>query len=135
MKRIDVDGEMLSSMMPTIGWTALIISVLMAVAFYIWPINHPRFKAWWAWMIMIAINAAINFGLTFAFLSNRIASIKNNTIIFDEFADTNGNFSIAMINQISLATANACVSILFFCGASLILTWFSSNCKYSPFRA
>lgn len=133
----DADDELLfSSSFPYIGITAAVISIVIAVAFYIWPINHPRFKAWWAWLIMLLTNAAINFGLTFAFIHHRIGDIEKSgealmTITGDEDAIT---LSIPFAQWMDLALSNLCVSIMFFIVASLIFNWFSTNCRFSPFR-
>lgn len=124
---------------PTIGLTAAAISLLIAFAFYIWPINHPRFKAWWAWLIMLLTNAIINFGLTYAFINQRIKSLLNENIdditVGESLYDiTDPDFSISFSEGFNLAWSNICVSIMFFIVASLIFNWFSTNCRLSPFR-
>lgn len=143
----DIWGEeeqlLLSSSFPTIGVTTAVISFLVAVAFYIWPINHPRFKAWWAWLIMLFVNAAINFGLAFAFIHHRIGVIEENQNIMDSIEETEtfrdivsdeGILTIPSPNWFDFAFSNLCVSIIFFIIASLIFNWFSINCRFSPFR-
>lgn len=133
---VNDDGDLLlSSMFPTIGITTAIITLLVAFAFYIWPINHPRFKAWWAWLIMLFINAAINFGLGFAFINHRIKDIHNEKTgdaieIFTEYE----TLSLPVAQWMDFSLADLCVSIMFFIIASLILNWFSTNCRFSPFR-
>lgn len=129
----DDEDLLLSSAFPTIGITAIIISILVAVAFYIWPINHPRFKAWWSWLIMLFVNAAINFGLTFAFIHHRIADIEKSEEALEMFTDEE-TLSIPFSQWMDMALSNICVSILFFIVASLIFTWFHTNCRFSPFR-
>ena len=129
----DDDELLLSSSFPTIGITAAVISIAVAVAFYIWPINHPRFKAWWAWLIMLLTNALINFGLAFAFIQHRISDIEKSEDALALFTDEE-TLSIPLGQWFDLALSNACVSILFFAVASLICNWFSTNCRFSPFR-
>lgn len=119
---------------PTIGLTAAAISLLIAVAFYIWPINHPRFKAWWAWLIMLLTNAIINFGLTYAFINQRIMNITDDNNGAAELYEIDSDFSISFSEGFGLAWSNICVSIMFFIVASLIFNWFSTNCRLSPFR-
>lgn len=142
MDEFTEDGTIiLSSDFVPLGITTAVISFLIAVAFYIWPINHPRFKAWWAWLIMLVTNAVINFGLAFAFLSYRIGVIEDNSELLEQVEDqcgdscvTDETLSVAFGNMLDLAFANVCASVMFFIIASLILTWFSTSAKYSPFR-
>lgn len=129
----DDEELLLSSSFPTIGITAAIISIVVAVAFYIWPINHPRFKAWWAWLIMLLTNALVNFGLAFAFIQHRISDIEKSEDALELFTDEE-TLSIPFGQWFDLALSNACVSIMFFIAASLIFNWFSTNCRFSPFR-
>lgn len=136
----DDDELLMSSFFPTIGVTTLLISIVVAFAFYIWPINHPRFKSWWSWLIMMAVNAGINFGLAFAFIKYRISSIEWNMEKlgefeqFEDFTTAEGTLQIPSAQCVELALSNLCVSVMFFIIASLILNWFSTNCKFSPFR-
>lgn len=140
---IDDEGQvLLGSMFPAIGITAAAISLLVAFAFYIWPINHPRFKAWWAWLIMLCLDLAINFGLAFAFLNHRITSIEGNQEIMDLISEDQAlekfveeKISLPSSQWFDLALANVGVSLLFFIVASLILTWFSTSARFSPFRS
>ena len=127
------DELLLSSMFPTIGICTAIISLIIAFAFYIWPINHPRFKAWWAWLIMLLTNAAINFGLAFAFIHHRISDIEKSEDALELFTDEEV-LSIPTSQWFDFAFANLCVSVLFFIIASLFFNWFSTNCRFSPFR-
>lgn len=130
----DDDGELLlSSLFPTIGITATCISLAVAFAFYIWPINHPRFKAWWAWLIMLMINAIINFGLAFAFIHHRIKDIAKSEEALEVFTDKE-TLTIPFSQWMDFALSNICISVIFFVVASLILNWFSTNCRFSPFR-
>lgn len=142
MDEFTEDGTIiLSGDFVPLGITTAVISFLIAVAFYIWPISHPRFKAWWAWLIMLVTNAVINFGLAFAFLSYRIGVIEDNSGLLEQVEDqcgdscvTDETLSVGFGNMLDLAFANVCASVMFFIIASLILTWFSSTAKYSPFR-
>lgn len=130
-----IDDELvLSSSFPAIGFTTLIVSFVVAFAFYIWPINHPRFKAWWSWLIMLGVNAAINFGLAFAYVHHRLADINKDEEVIEYFTGDD-KLSLPFSQWMDFALANLCVSIMFFILASLILTWFSTNCRLSPFRS
>lgn len=127
------DEEVLSSSFPLIGFTAAVISIIAAIAFYIWPINHPRFKAWWAWLIMLLGSAVINFGLAFAFINHRILVIEQDAEALELFTE-DATLFVPTWQWSVLALSNACVSAMFFIMASLIFNWFSSNCRFSPFR-
>lgn len=133
----DEDGLIMSGAFGGVGLTCAAISIALAVAFYIWPINHPRFKSWWSWLIMLLVNAAINFGLAFAFLNHRINDIqKQDNEVLDMFAGEEATeITLSSSGWMDFAMANVGVSVLFFLFASLILTWFSSNARLSPFRA
>lgn len=135
---IETDQEvLLSSALPAMGWTTIIISVILAVAFYIWPINHPRFKSWWSWLIMLGADIVINFILTFFFIKSRVDEINDypDGEALDELGVSAGDYlEVATRQCLDLAFANIVVAIIFFCAASLCLTWFSSNAKYSPIR-
>lgn len=132
---LDDNGDnLLSSSFPIIGITTVIISFIVAFAFYIWPINHPRFKAWWSWLIMLSLNSAINFGLAFAYIHHKLSDINKNQDIIDIFTD-DATLSIPSGQRFDFALSNVCVSILFFIVASLILNWFSTTCRFSPFRS
>lgn len=136
----DDDDLVLSSSFPTIGITAAVIAIAIAVAFYIWPINHPRFKAWWAWLIMLLTNALINFGLAFAFIQHRISDCEGDSEAFYiacqwlNIEDPETLSSKLSGQWFDLALSNAFVSMMFFAVASLIFNWFSTNCRFSPFR-
>lgn len=129
----DNGDTLLSSSFPTMGITTFIISFIIAFAFYIWPINHPRFKAWWAWLIMLATNAIINLGLAFAFINHRLSEIHKSEDAISNFTDEETLF-IPFAQWLDLARSNVFVSIIFFIIVSLMLNWFSTTCRYSPFR-
>lgn len=124
---------LLSGYFPVMGIWAVVISVVFAFAFYIWPINHPRFYAWWSWLIMLILNAAVNFGLTFAFINHRLAEVNKNADAIALFTDENV-LDISSWDKCHLAFSNLMVSALVFIIASAVLMWFSTSAKYSPFR-
>lgn len=130
------DGTLLSSYLPLVGTTTIFVSLIIAFAFYIWPINHPRFKAWWAWLVMLFTNLIINFGMAFAFISWRISSIERsddlNNIVLEIIKKDELTFTF--YEQLQFAMSNVWFGAICFVVACLILNWFSTNCKFSPFR-
>ena len=138
MEKIENDDQeqLLSSLFPAMGWTTIAISFAVAIGFYIWPLNHPRFKAWWAWLIMFLLNAAVNFVTAFAFIGHRESDIEKapDGEALELFTDA-AHLSIPFGQQIDLAFSNMMVGVMAFLVASLILNWFSVNCRYSPFRS
>lgn len=129
---------LLTSAYPTIGVTILVISVIIAFAFYIWPGNHPRFKAWWAWLLTMVVNACINFGVALAYLNHRVDSINADETLLQEMKGSvaySGNIiELDTSGFIDFGVVSVCVSVLCFCFGSLLLNWFSSTCRFSPFR-
>lgn len=138
---VDAYGDtLLSSYLPLVGITTILISFAVAIAFYIWPINHPRFKAWWAWLIMLFVNLLVNFGLTFAMIKMRISSIigEENADLIDTVLEKipgdKENLDFSFYEQLQFVMSNVLFSAICFVFASLIFNWFSTNCKFSPFR-
>ena len=134
------DEFLLSSAYPTIGITTLAISLIIAFAFYIWPGNHPRFKAWWAWLLTLAINAGINFGVALAYLKYRIGTINEDDTLLEAmkgytpYNNETNSIDLSTSTFIDFGIINICVSVLCFIFCSLLLNWFSSTCRFSPFR-
>ena len=154
---LDILGELVSEENETvlftgnfawIGIVAIVISFLIAYAFYIWPIDHPRFKAWWAWLIMLLLNGTICFFEAIGFASARVSAIDStlsideedlwegllNSSLPEETSNTMLADSLSISQYIDFAFANVFWACAAFILASLIFNWFSVNCKFSPFR-
>lgn len=128
----------------TLGIWTLVVSFLLCFAFYIWPLDHPRFKAWWAWLTTAGVNALLAFliGLIYGkvrlgyfngddkFLYHIIHNGSEEEEYYDGLVDFHFNFG----DYLSIGLANIFVALLFFIFFSLCLNWFGKSTKYSPFR-
>ena len=119
----------------TLGITTLDVSFLLCFAFYIWPLDHPRFKAWWAWLVTAASNSFLAFliGLIYARVRfNNFDDPALETLTYDLELDDTVWFRFT--DYVSVGLANIFVALLFFIAFSLVLNWFGKATKYSPFR-
>lgn len=121
-----------------IGLVALIIATLVAVAFYVWPINHPQFKSWWSWLIMLVLVGVLNFGIGWCMADIHVSDVNNdqdacNVILgdpnetFDDHIDAN--------DYLGFALSNLLVSCIFFSAVSIPLMFYKGSARLSPFRA
>ena len=129
-----------------LGITTLVISFLVCFAFYIWPLDHPRFKAWWAWLITAGVNSLLAFliGLIYANVRlgeiNDVDKLKYHMVYNGDFEQEDytglvenvSNFNFG--DYASVGLANIFAALLFFIFFSLCLNWFGKSTKYSPFR-
>ncbi len=132
------------------AWSAigvLVVSALVAALYY-FVINHPRFKAWWSWLIMLAINAALSLCWGFFALANRLDAIQKMypQKPFKKAVDgilkgvkTGGDFkkwteTLNFSDYFDVAIGYMWWGVICFLLISLIMMWFSSNAYRSPFR-
>lgn len=149
----DEDGnvvELLSASFAGPLITVFAISVVVAFVFYIWPIDHPRFKAWWAWLIMLGCNLIIDFLLVLGISRARVSyiddlPIDNNeeawarvlNVTEDSLPESVGSNladSLSVGEYLDFAFINVLWALLFFVLASSVLMWLSNNCRLSPFK-
>jgi len=154
---LDILGELVSEEDETvlftanfawIGMVAIVISFLLAFAFYIWPIDHPRFKSWWSWLIMFIVNGILCFFEAIGFACIRVSEIDSTLSVDEEelwegllnsslpyaTSDTMLADSLSVSQYFDFALQNAMWACVAFIIVSLIFNWFSVNCKNSPFR-
>jgi hypothetical protein len=108
-------------------------SLAIAVLYY-YVINHPRFNMWMHWLIMLAINAAINL---FAGWGRVYTEYVNGNIgdCLVYARDEEGSVISYLINPADcwgFGAASAILSAGVFTVFSFIIKWWSSNCKHSP---
>lgn len=129
-----------------LGITTLVISFLICFAFYIWPLDHPRFKAWWAWLTTAGVNSLLAFLIGLIYAKVRLGGIDddaqlqyhmehNNEYKQEDYTDLVTNFNdFNFGDYVSVGLTNVFVALLFFIFFSLCLNWFGKSTKYSPFR-
>lgn len=122
----------------SIGIITIGISFLLVLAYYYLPIflfNHPRTNRWWNWLIILLIAGFINFFIAYGWTIN---DFLNGTIgdCLMYIRDSQGNIITQLIYKTDcwlFGLSNFFVTILFFIIWTLMLKWWSRNCKYSPF--
>ena len=128
----------------TLGIWTLVVSFLLCFAFYIWPLDHPRFKAWWAWLTTAGVNALLAFLIGLIYGKVRLGDFNGDDKILYHITH-NGDYALDdyegvsdiyfhFSNYFSIGLANIFVALLFFVFFSLCLNWFGKSTKYSPFR-
>lgn len=115
-------------------WT-LVVSFLLCFAFYIWPLDHPRFKAWWAWLTTAGVNSLLAFLIGLIYSRHHLNDINGDedlVSLINSYSDELFPYSFG--DYVSVGLANIFVALLFFIFFSLCLNWFGKSTKYSPFR-
>ncbi len=105
-----------------IGFLAIIISLFLVLAYYYWPLNHPRFNRWWSWLIVLILSSILNL-----FVGYTISVTHLNS------GDIGSCMTVSEFDCWMFGVANFIVSAFFFSFLTLIFKWKSSNAKYSPF--
>lgn len=134
----DDDNVLFADHFWVIGLVAVIIATLVAVAFYVWPINHPRFKSWWSWLIMLVLAGALNFGIGWGMADYRVSNVNNRSeacaIILEDSEETLEDH-IGAGDYLGFALSNLLVSCIFFSAVSIPLMFYKGAARLSPFRA
>jgi len=113
----------------------VVLSFTMVFIFY-YIINHPRFNRWWSWLIMLLINAGLNFLyawlITLSDLSNNFIS---DDLMYVRDVSTNEIITQKIIesNCIYFGITNAIIASVFFILFSFAFRWWSKNCSTCPF--
>ncbi|MFK7949103.1 MAG: hypothetical protein AB8G11_16050 [Saprospiraceae bacterium] len=99
-----------SSLYASVGMYMLIISLILAIGFYL-ILNSPRFSRWYHWLIILGVNFIINWGIGYylPFIDYDTGMIAT---------DIEGYISTNEIVMFGLV--NAIWSILFFIGCSIL---------------
>ena len=110
-------------------WTAVGIAFLVAVAFYIWPLNKVSFSGFGSWLLMLGVSALLLFVITLVTCYQK----ANQEIPRDE-ADTNQGF---LFDQgvsvfLSYAFSMALLTAIIFFLISMVMKNFSKNAKHRP---
>lgn len=119
---------------PRIALWTFLISISVVLLYY-YGINHPRFKRWWHWMIMLVGNAFVCFIFGYWWIREDYDnSLIGDCLLYgrDETGDIIAYY-ITDSNFWGFAITNAIISVLLFFILSFMLKWWSSTCKSTPF--
>lgn len=120
-----------------IGLITTAVVLIFVIAYYYLPLylfNHSRSNRWWNWLIILLISSTINFliaalWMRFDYLNGNI----QDCLMY--VRDENGQIITHLIRKSHywlFGLTNIFVSISLFIVSSLILKWWSPNCKNSP---
>lgn len=135
---INDDDELLfADSLFIIGIITFIVSGLVAFAYYVWPINHPRFNAWKSWLLMFVIAGVINFGVGVGLGYERVQKINENEeacelILGDDEVELTNKIYVS--DYIGFGLSNILVGSIFFVVCCIPLTCYNGNARFSPFR-
>ena len=117
------------SLYGNIGVSMILISLAICAIFY-YVINHPRFNRWYHWLIILLINAGVNFYIAFDITNS---DLQQGKICADFVTDPQTNvIQIDVMNCIGFGYANAIIATLFFVLFSFSIRWRSKNCSTCP---
>lgn len=116
------------------GITLLALSFLVTIAFYYWPINHPKFCNWWAWLVTALCCGALNLIVGWCMASHYLVRLNNKADALTGGRLSNPDTKFTAGDAFEVGFENMVLGILFFALFSLALNWWSRNAKYAPFR-
>ena len=133
----DNDDLLFADSLFIVGIITLIVSGLVAFAYYVWPINHPRFNAWKSWILMLIVAALLNFGIGIGCGYSRVQSVNESDeacelILEDEESDLTDKITFS--DYLGYGLSNIFVGSIFFIICCIPLTFYNGNARFSPFR-
>lgn len=137
---ISEDDELLfADSLYVVGIVTLIVSLLVAIAFYIWPINNPSFKSWKAWLAMLLLTMLLNFGIGVGMGYSRVLTVNESDdaceyVIGDNYDGESLTDEIGVGDYLGFGLSNLFVGSIFFIVWSIPLTFYNGNARFSPFR-
>lgn len=113
-----------------IGLWMLAISLIVAVIYY-YVIDKPRFATWWGWGIFLGVNAVINFFVGWQL----VLKDYYDGLMVQKNPATNVTMplNISESDILCFGVANMIISLMAFFVISMIIKWWSNNCKHAPF--
>lgn len=122
-----------------VGLVTLVVTLLVTIAFYIWPINNPSFKSWKAWIVMLLISMLLNFGIGVGMGYSRVLSVSDDEeacelILGDDYDGQALTDETGINNYLGFGLSNLFVGSIFFIVCCTPLTFYNGNAKFSPFR-
>ena len=135
----DNDELLFADSLYVVGIVTLVVSLLIAVAFYIWPINNPSFKSWKSWIVMLLISMLLNFGVGVGMGYARVLSVSDDEeacalILGDDYDGQALTDETGINNYLGFGLSNLFVGSIFFMVCCIPLTFYNGNAKFSPFR-
>jgi MFS family permease len=101
-----------------LGIILIVSSVLLPIIYY-YVINHPNYNRWWHWMIMVIVNAVINFVVALIVVNNELTAQAMES-----------EFVTEMITFSFLNAMWAFFAVLIF---SNVVRWKSTNASQTPY--
>jgi amino acid transporter len=121
----------------SIGLITAVVSLAFVLAYYYLPLylfNHPRSNRWWNWLIILLIAGIINFFIGYWWTINDFLNGNiGDCLIYTR--DEQENIIAQHIFKSDcriFGLSNFIISTIFFVGWSMMLIWWSRNCKHSP---
>lgn len=135
----DNDELLFADSLYVVGIVMLVVSLLVAVAFYIWPINSPSFKSWKAWLVMLLLSMLVNFGIGVGMGYSRVLSVNDDEeacalVLGDHYDGQALTDETGINNYLGFGLSNLFVGGIFFIICSIPLTFYNGNARFSPFR-
>lgn len=118
-----------SNMFVTIGIVCTIVSAIIFITYY-YILNHPRLARRWVWLIVLGINAIMNFGIVMTWLMNHKHAGKMVGITNEQ----EESLPITISNVVAFGISNAIISMGIFMIFVILLKCWSKNCWHIPFR-
>jgi hypothetical protein len=118
-----------------LGLYLIFVTLFMVLLFY-YLINHPRFNRWWNWLIILLINAGLNFLYAWLItLSDLNSNSISDDLMYVRNVSTNEIVTQKVIdsNCIYFGITNAIVATSVFILLSFAFRWWSRNCSTCPF--
>ncbi|WP_018619434.1 hypothetical protein [Spirosoma luteum] len=110
-------------------WTAVGIALLVAFAFYIWPLNKVSFSGMGKWLLMMGISALALFLIALVTCYQK----ANQEILRDEADPDQGTlFDQGISVFFSYAFEMALLTAVIFFIISMVMKNFSKNAKHRP---
>lgn len=101
-----------------LGWYLIITGLLLTVLFY-YVLNSARFCKRIHWLIVYLIFVVSTFGYIFLY-------------VFPVLKEADYSFPITYYFSLSIITS--CLAFIVLLLLSAVLHWWSTNCKYTPFK-
>ena len=118
-----------SNMFIGIGLAMIIISLVVAVAYY-YILDHPKLSNWWGWAIFLGANALINFVVGWQWvLNDYYAGLMVKT---SKLTGKVEDLPISESDILAFGVTNMIDAIIAFVVISFIIKWWSTNSPQAP---